>query len=176
MSLTETFTQGGQAQLHKLRMMQQVVGTTLAVSFLLGIFSFFFKCCFGFNQHFLYMVRSFYWAEVKLNLQFLPNQKLPSQFFMFPDGRIFELYCHDIVKIPELRQAIQLFWERLYEYTVFALESALVSFVLIALFWIMKGRQRRVKRLVQGSKILEGKEFTAFTKKASDKDGIKIDN
>jgi len=176
MSLTETFTQGGQTQLHKLRMMKQVVGTTLAVSFLLGIFSFLFKCYLGFTQYFLYIVRSYYWAEMKINLQFLSNQKLPSQFFTFPDGRILELYCHDIVKIPELRQAIPLFWERLYEYVVFALESALISFAIIALFWVIKGRQRRVKRLIQGSKVLEGKEFTAFTKKASDKTGIKIDS
>ena len=157
-------------------MMKQVVGTTLAVSFLLGIFSFFFKCCFGFNHYFLYIVRSFYWAEVKINLQFLPNQKLPSQFFMYPDGRILELYCHDIVKNPEFRQAIQLFWEKLHEYAVFALESALISFILIALFWVIKGRQRRVKRLIQGSKVLEGKEFSVFTKKASDEAGITIDS
>ncbi|MBY0463132.1 MAG: type IV secretion system DNA-binding domain-containing protein [Alphaproteobacteria bacterium] len=176
MSLTETFTQGGQTQLHKLRMMKQVVGTTLAVSFLFGVLSFLLKCYLGFTQYFLYTVCSFYWAEVKINLQFLPHQKLPSQFFTFPDGRILELYCHDIVKIPELRQAIQLFWERLYEYAVFALESALMSFILIALFWVIKGRQRRIKRLIQGARVLEGKEFTAFTKKTSDKTGIKIDS
>ena len=106
MSLTETFTQGGQTQLHKLRMMKQVVGITLVVSSFLGVFAFLFKCYLGFNQYFLYMVRSYYWAEAKINLQLLPNQKLPSQFFMFPDGRILELYCHDVVKIPELSTTV----------------------------------------------------------------------
>ena len=49
-----------------------------------------------------------------------------------------------------LRQAIQLFWERLYEYTVFALESALVSFVLIALFCYIP-----IRKLVKITEIME---------------------
>ncbi len=121
------------------------------------------------------MVRSHYLAELKLNLQFLPNQKPPSQSFVFPNGQTIELYCRDILQIPELQQAFQLFWERLHDYGVFALKSALIGFVMIALFWVMKGRQRRVKRLIQGCKVLQGEEFTAFTKKATNKEGLKLD-
>jgi len=175
LSLTETFTQGGQTQLHKLRMMKQVGGTTLAVSFFLGIFVFLLKSYLGFNPYLFYRVRSYYWAQIKTNLQFLPHQKPPSQFFTFPNGQTLEIYCHDILRIPELRQAISLFWDKLQEDAVFAVESAVVSFVLIALFWVMKGRQRRVKRLIQGCKVLTGKEFTRFTKKAADREGLKID-
>ncbi|MBY0281002.1 MAG: type IV secretion system DNA-binding domain-containing protein [Alphaproteobacteria bacterium] len=176
MSLSETFTQGGQTQLHKLRMIRQVIGTTLVASLLLGIFVFILRCFMGFNLYFLYMVRSFYWAEIKINLQFLPNQKLPSQFFTFPNGQTLELYCRDILKLPELQQAVSLFWEKGESYSFFALECAIASFIMISVFWIVKGRQRRIKRLIQGSKVLEEKEFTVFTQKISDKSGIKIDS
>ncbi|MBY0281117.1 MAG: type IV secretion system DNA-binding domain-containing protein [Alphaproteobacteria bacterium] len=176
MSLSETFTQGGQTQLHKLRMIRQVIGTTLLASLLLGVFVFILRCFTGFNSYFLYMVRSFYWAEIKINLQLLPGQRAPSQFFTFPNGQTLELYCRDILKLPELQQAVSLFWEKGEAYAFFALECAIASFIMISAFWIVKGRQRRIKRLIQGSKVLEGKEFTVFTQKAFDKSGIKIDS
>lgn len=175
LNLTETFTQGGQTQLHKLRMMKQVVGTTLLLSLLFGIGALVFKCVLGFKAYFLYMVRSFYWADFKINLQFLPQQKLPSQFFTFPNGQTLELYCHDVLKIPELQQAVAIFWQKLQDYSSFALMCSFISFALISLFWILKGRQRKNKRLIQGSKVLEGRAFTLFTKRASDKTGIEVD-
>lgn len=175
MNLTGYFTQGGQTQLHKIRMIKQVIGTTFLISLLIGIFAFIVKCFLGFNSYFLYMVRSFYWAEMKLNLQFLPSQRSPSQFFTFPNGQTLEFYCHDILRLPELQDAVSLFWEKGEAYTFFAVKCAVASFGIISLFWIIKGRQRKVKRLIQGAKVLEGPEFSYVTKKASGKGGLQID-
>jgi type IV conjugative transfer system coupling protein TraD len=155
MKVSETFTQGGQTQLHKLRMITQVMGFTCKAS--LGVFlvifvalmfkdhsfeDIWFLICYG---------KSFFRTHY---FGFLPTGFWDVSWIFMPDGSTHKLSDGWIVMNPAFQHVAQGFSFSLFKKLNQSLIMAMISFILISWFWVVKGKQKKETQVLSGASLV----------------------
>lgn len=154
------FTQGGQTQLHRLRMFKQVVCATLKVSLLiiLGVF-----CLLIYLGH---TWQEFWLAGACLKAWFMTNcpkavaEMSPSTLVYLPDGS--ESYISDYV-ITHSAYFIERFDALTFSLIKKALQALIIGGIAslgVSWFWIRMGKKTQAKEVLSGFELVEPKELT----------------
>ena len=149
MSFFNLFTQGGQTQLHQLRMIKQVVWATLLVSLILGAGVGAWRAWTKLPYGVLSWVHGAYLAEFKLSWPYVKQDQMTQTFF-YPNGHKKEVPSLDILRHPNAARAKRVFFSALNEGILWGMWTALLSFFSCSLLWIWRGRKNKEKKLLSG--------------------------
>ena len=108
MSLFNLFTQGGQTQLHQLRMIRQVVWATLIAALFCSVIAFGVKVMSFNTSRDLYRVYSYYLAELKLEMPYV-QKTLVTQDYITPDGKTQTVHSLNVLKSRDVIGSVRKF-------------------------------------------------------------------
>jgi len=159
------FTQGGQTELHKFRMLKQVFGTTFKVSLCVAVISLVVLCALAEPWEAYWNLLMFYKAVLRNSLSFLPKGFFDSSWFYWQPGKIFEVSDYQLEHNAKYSasalhvQAIviqKLFW---------SLAIWVMSFVAVSSFWVIRGSQKHKKKVLNGTTLVSEKTIMRLIKK-----------
>jgi len=159
------FTQGGQTELHKFRMLKQVFGTTFKVSLCVAIISLVGLCALVEPWEAYWNLICYYKALLRNHLSFLPKGFFDSSWFYWQPGKIFEVSDYQLehnvkysVSALYMQSVVikKLFWSFLIWIT---------SFVGLSSFWIFRGSQKHQRKILSGTTLLNHKAIIKLIKK-----------
>ena len=163
---SDSFTQGGQTQLHKLRMIRQVIGITVKVGgviFLLVFIGLTFKNH-GWQDFWFLLCSLKAWARVEC-LSFLPFGVFDTCTIINRDGSVHSVLDSWLITQDHLfliRQAIYL---SLLKKLCQSLFIALVSIGILSWFWIHRGKDKQQTKVLSGFEVVDPKTLNKLVKK-----------
>ena len=175
MNVAQTFTQGGQTQLHKLRMMGQVLGTTLKISVCVFLFLFLGLIV---NDHpwddmwFLLCYGKAYLRTTTFH--FFPTGFFDTSWIMFTDGPAQTLNDAWIVTHPALQGAAHGFSLSLLKKLYQSLMGATLFFGLLSGFWVLQGKKKKETQILSGASLITPGELLKKIKSQKHEGSIKL--
>lgn len=155
---SDTFTQGGQTQLHKLHMIRQVVGSTLKGGLILfvlifGMFVWFNHC---WQDFWLLLCYAKAWMRVEY-LSLLPSDFLDESWLVDAQGVVhtiadFHLYHSDFYQ--NLAKGISFSLLKKFVYSVFL---SVIGFFALSWFWVRMGKEKQKTKILNGFECVEPK-------------------
>jgi type IV conjugative transfer system coupling protein TraD len=171
MKLSESFTHGGQTQLHKFHMIRQVLGATFKVSLVIGVLMLTILIYRGCVWQQFYALFLYYAACLRESFSFLPYGFLDRVDFPFVDG-FRNVRCAWLVRDPSIDHFVIRLQGALLEKVFYALLGMMVSFVGLSWFWIARGYSRQKKKILQGTLLVKPSELKRLIKKKDRSDLI----
>jgi len=168
------FTQGGQTELHKFRMLKQVFGTTFKVSLCVAVVSLVVLCALAEPWEAYWNLLVFYKALLRNHLSFLPKGFFDSSWLYWQPGKIFEVSDYQLehnVKYSASALYVQsvvikkLFWSFLIW---------VASFVGLSSFWIFRGSQKHQKKILSGTTLANTKAMVKLIQKKKEASHLHI--
>jgi type IV conjugative transfer system coupling protein TraD len=157
--MSSFFTQGGQTQLHKIRMLQQVLGTTLKISFGITLLAFLLLALIGHTW------QEFWLFLVYLKACFMHNcpkafaEISPSSLVYFADGTSRWLSDVVIATAAYFEQATQLLVVSLLSKLLQASSIGIGGGLAISWFWVRSGKKRQQTNIIKGFELIESKQL-----------------
>lgn len=174
-----SFTQGGQTQLHKLRMIKQVIGSTFKISLGVGVltwcFYYYFFCDFFLDILNLPAV-GYAWA-----IESLPSSpKVIKSFFrkfgfFYDQGRFIKINTSTILHHSYCVQKVSFLIEILIEGVIFSIISIVLILIASISFFLYKGRKLKETKVLGGVTLVSLKQYIKAFKKQNLTKGIEMD-
>jgi type IV conjugative transfer system coupling protein TraD len=154
-SIFESFTQGGQTEIHKIRMMRQVIGTTFFVSTLIATVGLV-MLIFWHGWKPLYYLAAYNKAYYRNQLKFLPKGfydsswiKLNNKWTKIPDRELTNhWYYTQLAKKIRVKVIKSIYWS-----TIIFGSSILV----FTFYWIKRGSIRQKTKIIKGYQLVTPK-------------------
>lgn len=159
---------GGQTSLHQFRMFKQIVSVTLGISIFLGMASFVGKFRYDFTWHELRSAWAFYWADFKMDLPLVHNstKMKMTQNYTNPNGEKQLVYSKDIVNDPWHQGLVAAINQQIEVNAIFAFWVMVGSFTIICTGWVLRGRSRKEKEILDGTQEVSGERLAGLVKRA----------
>ncbi len=155
---SDTFTQGGQTQLHKLHMIKQVVGSTLKGGLILFVFIF---GLFVWSNHcwqdfWLLVCYAKAWIRVE-HLSLLPSDFLDESWLVDAQGVVhtvadFHLYHSDFYQNLVRGISFSLLKKLIYSFFL-----SIGGFFALSWFWVRMGKQKQKTKILNGFECVKPK-------------------
>jgi len=151
-SIFENFTQGGQTEIHKFRMIRQVIGTTLIGSLIITIVGLGVSL-FWHGWEPIYYLAAYHKAQYRNQLRFLPHG--------FYDNSWIKSY-NGWINVPDYQLANN--WQ--YKRRAITIKKQVIqsanlsiaifggSVLMFAIYWIRKGGNRQKTKIIKGYKLV----------------------
>ena len=156
----EHFTHGGQTQLHKLRMLKQVMGATLKVSLWFALL------VFGLLVYLEHPWQDFWLVGVYIKAWFMTNcppliaNLSPSSLIYMVDGSSQYFTDTMIMSSKYLHEQMQYFMFSGIKKLIQALLIGIVGSGLISWFWIFMGKKKKETKVLSGFELVDSKLLT----------------
>lgn len=155
---SDTFTQGGQTQLHKLHMIKQVVGSTLKGGLILFVFVFglFVWVNHCWQDFWLLVCYTKAWIRVE-HLSLFPSDFFDESWLVDAHGVVhtvadFHLYHSDFYQ--NLVKGISF---SLLKKVIYSLFLSVVGFFALSWFWVRMGKQKQKTKILNGFECVKPK-------------------
>jgi len=162
-TVSDSFTQGGQTQLHKLHMIRQVLGTTLYVSILVGLIALIVMIFNELSINDLLMVLAYKWSKLCVESG-VTQDIFKNVTFPFPEGRMV-VPCWWVASNPRIIKFVSLADGILLKGFLYGGISSIFSFLSISLYWVWKGYKRRQSKILEGQSIVEPSQLKVILQK-----------
>ncbi|MBL4679328.1 MAG: type IV secretion system DNA-binding domain-containing protein [Pseudomonadales bacterium] len=171
------YTQGGQTHLHRLRMLNQVLGATIKGSFVVALCYIAMRVYFDWQP---YWNLACFW---KLKLHIFMH--LPEGYFntcnlitSYDDGYGSPVYTvmnhqqmlNNPVYLSHVDKVIGMAWSRLFE----SIGIFTLSVISISLVWSRVGRQKKKTKIVKGTRLVTPKDLSKQIKKAKQASDLQL--
>lgn len=167
---SDSFTQGGQTELHKFHMMRQVFWATLKISSAIAIISF---GLFLFNDHIwqdYYFLGAYYKAVARMHMDFLPKDCFHTTWIVVNTDQWVEVTDtfmtsdHHYLKFADHLNAHVV---KSFLYSILVLILSIFS---ICGFWIWRGKKRQETKLIKGFQLVTAKALKKSIKRKNRSD------
>lgn len=175
-TFSDSFTQGGQTQLHKLRMLSQVIGATFKVSLYVAILTFVLLVYLGHSGQDFWLVAVYIKASFMSNCPDLIANLSPTSILYAHDGspRSFPdtMIVHSCYVMEQVHYLLFSCFKKLLQ----GFLLGIVCSCLLSWFWIRRGKDKQQTKILEGShlvkptqliKLLEQAKLSSITKIAS---------
>ncbi|MBW8308049.1 MAG: type IV conjugative transfer system coupling protein TraD [Candidatus Paracaedibacteraceae bacterium] len=166
-NFSDTFTQGGQTQLHKFRMINQVFGTTLKVSSIIAFLCFVFLLIYDGSWEKFGFLFTFYKAQIRDSMSYLPKEFFDTSWILQGDGKYYEISDHIIAHKQEYILSSILIHGLLFRKLFQTFLCFLGSMILLFLFWGYSGKALKIKEIISGGRIVHINKLTNLIKKST---------
>lgn len=163
---SDRFTQGGQTQLHQLRMIKQVIGSTLKISFL------FFLISFGlliFKDHIwqdFWLLLCYGKAFLRIeHMSFLPLGFFDSSYIFYDNGSTEWLTDRHLLHHDKIQVFV---FAVLFSMLKKLSQSVLLTFIAmigICFFWYYRGKQNQSSKVLDGFEVVNAKKLLKIIQK-----------
>lgn len=162
MSLKD-LTQGGQVTLHNIRMFRQVFTVTILVTVISGLMFWGCKTWFDYMPYQRYILGSAWWAEIKLSVS--GDKSRETQTFRYADGRQETVPCLVLKNNKTIQGWVKAFEAQAWHNAYLSLWFMGGTFILLCGFWIWRGRIKKTKKVLSGTKVVTPKILKKMLKK-----------
>ena len=157
---TEVFTQGGQTQLHKLRMIQQVIGSTFKAGLWVFLIAF---VVLVYKDHIwqeLWFLLCYAKAYLRIeHMSFLPYEFFDSSMIVNKDGSVHDVRDAWILRQDHLHTMMLMILLSLMKKLLQSLLIAAVSVVAISWFWVNRGRKGKETKILSGATMVRKQDL-----------------
>lgn len=164
-NFSSIFTQGGQTQLHKFRMINQVFGATLKISLIMGSLCLIFLLVYDGSWEKISFLFSFYKAQIRDSFTFLPTGFFDTSWVLHADGNYYEVHDHVIANSPQyVASSIMitgLVFKKLFQ-TFLCFMGCMVG---LFSYWIYRGKALKGKEIISGGDLVPIQKLIARIKK-----------
>lgn len=171
-----SFTQGGQTQIHKLRMLKQVVVTTFHISMALGLVTFI--GYYLYTNHYMNIMMYLFWglAEFMNVLKEVFKHMKGFTFYVDPsNGAIIKCTHSFFLNSPWVFNFIQYLNAQLIQGAIYAGYTVLSTFVVSALYFIHKGKKLKQNKQVSGLELTDLEGYKKSLEKNKIKSSLIVD-
>jgi hypothetical protein len=169
-----SFTQGGQVELHKLRMLKQVFGTTLKVSLCVGIIALVGLCVAAAPYEAYWNLLCYYKALLRNSLSFLPKGFFDSSWLFWKPGKIYEVSDYQLEHNVQFVASALYMQSILIQKAIWSLGVWVISFVLLSSFWIARGKSKHAKQILNGTTLVSDKTMIRLIQKNKESSDLHI--
>lgn len=159
-TFSDTFTTGGQTQLHKLRMLKQVLGATFKVSLCIFVLAFAALLYLDHSWQDLWLVMVYGKAYFLANCPEGFASISPTSLIYLADGSSQVVSDVMILHSEYIAQQMQYFTSSFIKKVIQALVFGFVSSGLVSWFWIYIGRQKQEKKVLSGFELVDAKRLS----------------
>jgi len=162
---SDSFTQGGQTELHKFHMMRQVFWATLKICGYITALGFILLLIFKHDWEDYYFLGAHYKALIRVDMDYLPHH--------FFDTTWVSLDKDQWEVLPDYKLALNpLYIKFANEVQTDLLKSLLesffifvISFVGVSSFWVYRGKTRQKTKIIKGVELVSPKKLSRLIKK-----------
>ena len=163
---TEVFTQGGQTQLHKLRMIQQVIGSTFKAGLWVFLIAF---VVLVYKDHIwqeLWFLLCYAKAYLRIeHMSFLPYEFFDSSMIVNKNGSVHDVRDAWILRQDHLHTMMLMILLSLMKKLLQSLLIAAVSVIALSWFWVNRGRKGKETKILGGFQLVSPKVLSKLIKK-----------
>ena len=169
---TNTFTQGGQTQLHRLHMLRQVIGTTLSISVGVGLVVFLTMVFWELTFNDLLILLSYEWA--RLVAEYAQGASLfKNVMFPFPDGKKV-VSCLWLAQEPTITHFVSIIWRNIISAFMWGCGVGILTLFGASYYWINRGEKIKQNKVLSGREVVSAKQFAKIMRKEPDGVDYKI--
>lgn len=173
-SFSDTFTQGGQTQLHKFRMINQVFGTTLKVSLIISFLCFILLVTYDHSfERFIFLV-TFYKAQIRDTMSYLPKDFFDTSWIIHGDGNYYEISDHIIAHKKEYVFSSIMICDLLFKKLFQTFLCFIGSMILLFLYWGHSGLFLKAKSIISGGDLVSIQNLISLIKKSDKASDIEL--
>ena len=165
-TFSDSFTQGGQTQLHKLRMIKQVMGATFKVSLWFSLVVLVLLVYLDHNWRDFWLIGVYGKAYFMTNCPATISNLSPNSLIYLADGSSRSFSDTMIVNSPYMAEQMQYFMMSGIKKLIQALLIGIFGSGLISWFWIVMGRKKQETKVISGFELVDPKVLTARILKA----------
>jgi hypothetical protein len=165
-TFSDSFAQGGQTQLHKLRMIKQVMGDTFKVSLWFSLVVFVLLIYLDHNWRDFWLMVVYGKAYFMTNCPATISNLSPNSLIYLADGSSRSFSDTMIVNSPYMAEQMQYFMMSGIKKLIQALLIGIFGSGLISWFWIVMGRKKQETKVISGFELVDPKVLTARILKA----------
>ena len=166
-TFSDTFTQGGQTQIHKFHMIRQVIGTTSKAGLFIFVITFFLFMCIKHSWQDFWFLLCYFKAFVRVEyLSFCPKGFLDESWIVYVNGQVHtvsDYYLMHNEAYINLKNIISL---SVFRYLVYSLLVSGVGLAVVSWFWIKMGRKKQATKILSGFECVLPKALIKLVRKA----------
>ncbi len=159
-TFSDTFTQGGQTQIHKLRMIRQVIGTTVKAG--LWVFAITFAL-FVWSQHTwqdFWFLLCYLKAHVRVEYcSFCPNGFWDESWIVYVNGQVQTISDYSLIHSESYTNLKSFILLSVFRQLVYSLLISSVSVVVVSCFWVKMGRKKQATKILSGFECVSSKDL-----------------
>ena len=163
---SDSFTQGGQTQLHQFRMIKQVVGATLNVSFWVFLISFALLILKTHIWQDFWMLLAYAKAYLRVeHMSFLPSGFFDTSYIYYDDGTGEWFTDRGLLNHTKISNFV---WVCLFSFLKKFFQSLMMTFVAmigVCYFWYARGKQKQSTKILNGVELIDSKKLSKRVKK-----------
>lgn len=163
---SDSFTQGGQTQLHQFRMIKQVVGATLKGSFWIFLIVF---ALLLFKDHIwedFWLLLCYGKAVLRIeHMSFLPSGFFDSSFVCFQGGVVETLTDRYIISNDKIQIFVHAVLFSMLKKCCQSLFITFMAMIGICFFWHNRGKQKQSTKILSGFELVDSKKLSKLVKK-----------
>jgi type IV conjugative transfer system coupling protein TraD len=171
-----SFTQGGQTQIHKLRMLKQVMGTTFHISFIVAIITF--LAVYFYNHHWSHILMYPFWAlaEFMESLRGIFKHMKGFTFWVnYDTSLITRCGSEEFLRSPYSKQFISLLNQNLITALLMSFLSMILTFFISIFYFTRKGKTLKKTQHLNGLEVKDLKGYKKTLKANKVKTSLMID-
>jgi hypothetical protein len=172
-----SFTQGGQTQIHKLRMLKQVIGTTFRISLLSGMLMF--LCYYLYGNYYLDVLMYPFWAlaEVMEGARSVLSFIKGFSFYIdFDTHVIHRISSHTFLHDNYLRRCIAYLNHRLLYSLIYGGCAFCITFLISLFYFTRKGKTLKQTKQLLGLEVKDLKGYKGSLKSKRRRNPIFLKN
>ena len=150
-TFSDTFTQGGQTQIHKFHMIRQVIGTTAKFGLFIFVLTFVLFMYIKHSWQDFWFLLCYFKAFARLEyLSFCPKGFLDESWIVYVNGQVHTVSDYSLMHNEayiNLKNFISL---SVFRYLVYSLLISSVSLAVVSWFWIKMGRKKQATKILSG--------------------------
>ena len=174
MKTLSSFTQGGQTQLHKIRMIFQVVGATLKISLVIAVLAFMLLIYLEHPWQDFWLVLVYGKAYFMTNCPPLLANLSPTSTLYTLDGSAHAFTDTMIMHSPYVAEQSEWLLFSCLKKLLQGLLLGMISSGLLSWFWIHRGKDKQQNKVLSGSSFVTPSQLTKLLKKSQLNSPIKI--
>ncbi len=159
-TFSDTFTQGGQTQIHKLRMIRQVIGTTVKAG--LWVFAITFAL-FVWSQHTwqdFWFVLCYLKAHMRVEYcSFCPNGFWDESWIVYVNGQVQTVSDYSLIHSESYTNLKSFILLSVFRQLVYSLLISVMSVVVVSCFWVKMGRKKQATKILGGFECVSPKDL-----------------
>ena len=148
-NFSDTFTHGGQTQIHKFHMIRQVVGTTAKVGLCIFVLTF---ALFMWKKHHwqdFWFLLCYLKAYIRIeHLSMCPKGFFDESWIVYVNGQVQTV--RDFALIQDYKQSKDFICLSVFRYCVYSIFISICGVGLTSWFWVKMGRKKQATKVLSG--------------------------
>lgn len=150
-TFSDTFTQGGQTQIHKFHMIRQVIGTTVKAGLWVFVITFVLFMCAKHSWQDFWFLLCYIKAFVRIEyLSFCPKGFFDASWIVYLDGHVQTISDYSLMHSAQYVQFKNTVCLSLFRYGVYSSLISTLGVAVVSWFWVKMGRKKQTTRILSG--------------------------